>query len=244
MLGVLVMACALSSIALKPRPLFLQPMNSGLSRGLVRGLAPAPGAWFGVPVTPPTASKALELSAGSNFLLAVAVGAMVAGYRRSTGSTDSPNFAGAQALPQLARARPGSSSRLQSPIVVFNKLHSSKSGGIHPRGSQNAAYRKRLHRKNASAERRFLITPDGTVWHRQPGLTHYKHKRTRQENLNLQKLVKASKPVLKRVYTLMGHRPPKTTAADIILRKFNQAKLDRQHPYGMSDRGTGTRMFG
>lgn len=128
---------------------------------------------------------------------------------------------------------------------MYAKLYRFGSGaGLHPRSSQNSAYRKRIAGINTSAKRRFLIMPDGTVWHRQPGQTHHKHIRSRQENKSLQKLVRASKPVLKRVFTLMNYKEPRVKAEDHILRKFNQQRIIGRHMFGMNDRGTGTRMFG
>jgi len=94
---------------------------------------------------------------------------------------------------------------------------------------------------NQAAKKRFLIKPDGSIWRRQAGLRHLKSKKTPHHLKRLARLVMITRKHYRRIWKLLHILPKKPKASDLIMRKFNEARLKKG--LWTSDRGVGTAMF-
>ena len=102
-------------------------------------------------------------------------------------------------------------------------------------------YLRRGKKPNKSAKKRFLIKPDGTVWRRQAGLRHLKSKKTPAHLKRLSRMVPIKKSYYKKLWQLIKYKPPTLTAADFIMRKFNEKRLHKGE--WTSDRKVGTALW-
>jgi len=105
---------------------------------------------------------------------------------------------------------------------------------VHVRVSErNFKLNRRFARRNMAAKKRFLIKPDGTVWHRTPGLRHLKTKKTKRLLQIKRRMLKVTNPKDKiRIGKLLGHRFPRATMADYIMRRFHEARLRKEKGLG------------
>lgn len=83
---------------------------------------------------------------------------------------------------------------------------------------------RRQNRVNSGAKQRFLQRPDGTLWYIQPGLRHLKSKKSPARRKWLKRMYRVDYTMEKRIGQLLHFRPKRPTAADFIMRKFNEKR--------------------
>lgn len=215
----------------RQRMAFVFPTVAPASASPAARPAAAPLSATALPAVPQGAEWALRVVAG-----AVLVAAACRRGGRSGGLVDGTAAAGHLGGTLLPLASDEGFHELSRVVMFGVKRRPHKL--IHLRTYTDWA---RGRRHSSAAKARFLVREDGSIWRRQAGLRHLKSKKSPERRKRLKKMVRITKREYKRVQATLGRRPPPLRWQDLIMRKFNQARLKKH--LGMTDRHVGTAMW-